>query len=123
MGAKPRKAAKPPPPPPTVFLEVDDERIPFVAYQDWTIDDLFAVTATLPGNLTPAAAYDKFVSSAHAAAASPHLFAMVWWVARRHEGTVSWPQAKAEIDKAKRLNVDVVTADEGDDEDPDSPEG
>jgi hypothetical protein len=116
----PKKKPTPKPPDPKVFLEVDDKRLPFVDYQNWTIDDLFAVTATLPGNLTPAAAYDKFVSSTHAAAASPHLFAMVWWVARRHQGPVSWPQAKAEVDNAEKLNVDVVTPDE--DEDPDSPE-
>ena len=119
MPAKPRKKPAPKVPDPKVYLEVDDKRIPFVPYQDWTIDDLFAVTATLPGNLTPAAAYDKFVSSAHAAAASPHLFAMVWWVARRHQGAVSWPQAKADVDNAERLNVEVVNPD---DEDPDSPE-
>jgi hypothetical protein len=116
----PKKKPTPKPPDPKVFLEVDEKRLPFVPYQDWTIDDLFAVTATLPGNLTPAAAYDKFVTSAHAAAASPHLFAMVWWVARRREGAVSWPLAKSEVDKAERLNVEVVPTEAAEDDSPEA---
>jgi hypothetical protein len=125
MPAKPRKKAAPEQAPkaPRVFLEVDDQRLPFVHYQDWTIDDQMAVTAVLPGLLTPASAYDKFVASSHAGSANPHLFALMWWVAVRHSGErTGWPKVQLEIANADKLNVDVVEVDE-DDESPDSPEG
>jgi hypothetical protein len=123
MPPKPKKKAAPEPKAPRVFLEVDDQRLPFVHYQDWTIDDQMAVTAVLPGLLTPASAYDKFVASSHAGSANPHLFALMWWVAVRHSGErTGWPKVQLEIANADKLNVDVVEVDE-DDESPDSPEG
>jgi hypothetical protein len=129
MPPKPRKKAAPKVapkekvgPPPKIFLEVDDKRLPFVVYGDWTIDDLFLVEAVLPGTMSAADAYDKFVTSTHAAGTSPHLFALVWWVALRHSGErPPWLKVKMEIDSAERLNVDVVPATE--DPEPDSPEG
>ena len=126
MPPKPRKKAapkvEPEGPAPQVFLEVDDRRLPFVHYKDWTIDDLLAVEAVLPGTLTAADIYDKVATSTHSAGLTPHLFAIVWWVAERHAGErTSWLKVKIDIDSAKRLNVDVVKSEA--DESPDSPEG
>jgi hypothetical protein len=131
MPPKPRKKAAPkvapkekPGPPPKVFLEVDDRRLPFVHYQDWTIDDLMNVEAVLPGTMTAADAYDKVAGSTHSAGLTPHLFALMWWVAERHAGErTSWLKVKLDIDSADRLNVDVVPVEAAEAEDPNSPEG
>jgi hypothetical protein len=121
MPQKARKKVAPKEAPPKVFLEVDDRRLPFIKYEDLTIDDLLAVEGVLPASMTAATVYDKVASSTHSAGVTPHLFAVMWWVAERHAGErTSWLKVKIEIDSAERLNVDVVP---GDDPETDSPEG